>query len=129
MSQNSEVLQHILNEEIYSIPGKIIIILPGAWSAIKRAELSLLDKILNAVKLTLNQVRVIEKTPVDLNELTVFSPTVVISFGSEINQVSKHYEILNWNGIAVLKADPLSELDEPRKKRLWEALRKMFSIS
>lgn len=128
MSQNTEVIQHIVTEEIYSIRGKVIVLLPVPWSEVNPAEIELLSKILSAVNLKIDEVQLVASKKVDLNSLLLFSPTAILSFGSEIKQVNKAYDILDWNGVSVIKADSLSSLEDGKKKILWNALRQMFSI-
>lgn len=123
---NSELLQQTFSEEIYRIPGKVLIVIPQEWAELNPTEIELLSKILAAVNLTIDTVQIITTKQVDLNDLITISPSVLLSFGSEIKQADAPYKVKIWNGIPVLKTDTLSLLDEGKKKNLWVGLRQIF---
>ena len=97
----------------------------------------LLEKILGAVKLTLQNVEVIEmsKNPnIDLSHIfTQKSVSQLISFGvmmSEVNLMLRltPYQILESKGVKFISGVSLTDLqdDIPKKKMLWGALKEMF---
>ena len=97
----------------------------------------LLEKILGAVKLTLQNVEVIEmsKNPnMDLSHIfTQNSVNQLISFGvmmSEVNLMLRltPYQILESKGVKFISGVSLTDLqdDIPKKKMLWSALKEMF---
>ncbi|HRJ28335.1 MAG TPA: hypothetical protein PLV21_10955 [Cyclobacteriaceae bacterium] len=127
MSLQREVIEQTFAEDLYKIPGRVIILVPQVWSSLNPNEIELLSKILGAVKLTMAQVQILVKEKVDLTELQVFNPPVVLSFGSKIKQVNTPYQVNTWNGAQVLEADMLGAFDEAKKKQLWTALRALFN--
>lgn len=101
------------------------------------ADAELLEKILGAVQLTLQNVEVIEMSKnKDLNLSHIFtqkSVSQLISFGvmmSEVNLMLRltPYQILESKGVKFLSGVSLSDLqnDIPKKKLLWGALKEMF---
>lgn len=127
MSLQREVIEQTFTEDLYKIPGRVIILVPQVWSSLNPNEIELLSKILGAVKLTMAQVQILVTEKVDLTELQVFNPPVVLSFGSKIKQVNTPYQVNTWNGAQVLEADMLGAFDEAKKKQLWTALRALFN--
>ena len=101
------------------------------------ADVELLEKILGAVKLTLQNVEVIEmskNTNIDLSHIfTQKSVSQLISFGvmmSEVNLMLRltPYQILESKGVKFISGVSLTNLqdDIPKKKMLWGALKEMF---
>ena len=101
------------------------------------ADVELLEKILGAVKLTLQNVEVIEmskNTNMDLSHIfTQKSVSQLISFGvmmSEVNLMLRltPYQILESKGIKFISGVSLTDLhdDIPKKRMLWGALKEMF---
>lgn len=127
MSLQREAIEQTFTEDLYKIPGRVIILLPQIWSALSPNEIELLSKILGAVKLKMAQVQILVKGKADLAELQVFNPPVVLSFGSKIAQVNTPYHVSSWSGIKMLQADTLGAFDEAKKKQLWIALRELFN--
>ena len=63
---------------------------------------------------------------VDFESLLVYSPARVLVFGSDTREEIGLYEETPAQGFIVIRADDLRDLDEPKKKKLWNALRQMF---
>jgi DNA polymerase III psi subunit len=100
-------------------------------------DAALLEKILGAVQLTLQNVEIIEMSKnKDLNLSHIFTQKSVgqlISFGvmmSEVNLMLRltPYQILESKGVKFLSGVSLLDLqnDIPKKKLLWGALKEMF---
>jgi DNA polymerase III psi subunit len=101
------------------------------------ADSELLEKILGAVQLNLQNVEVIEMSKnKGLNLEHIFTQKSVnqlISFGvmmSEVNLMLRltPYQILETKGVKFLSGVSLTDLqnDVPKKKQLWGALKEMF---
>jgi DNA polymerase III psi subunit len=101
------------------------------------ADLELLEKILGAVQLNLQNVEVIEMSKnKGLNLEHIFTQKFVnqlISFGvmmSEVNLMLRltPYQILETKGVKFISGVSLTDLqnDVPKKKLLWTALKEMF---
>lgn len=125
----SEVLEQTFTEDIYNLPGKIIVLIPRPWATISTSERELLGKILSSVKLSLSKIQVISQDKIDLEELSLFKPPVVLSFGCRIKQIDTPFRIVDWNGIRIVEADALNLLNEASKKQLWTALRELFKTN
>ena len=115
-------------------PKHKVVILVGELNP---ADAELLEKILGAVKLTLQNVEVIEMSKtsmIDLSHIfTQKSVSQLISFGvmmSEVNLMLRltPYQILESKGIKFISGVSLSDLQNniPKKKLLWGALKEMF---
>lgn len=125
---NPEIIQQTFTDEIYAIRSRVLVLIPVEWSALTSSEIDLLGKILGSVQLNLDGVQVLAENTADLNNFNIFAPSAVLSFGVRIKQVDNPYEVTIWGTTPVLQSDALQQLDEDRKKRLWEAMRKMFKV-
>jgi hypothetical protein len=128
MSLNPLVAESLFQEDLYQIPGKVLIIIPVAWDAVTQEEKSILTKILAALKLNLETVQIISRSAVAIETLLPFSPAQIISFGVSFQPEVKSYETVIVNDIKVICADALHMLDDQKKRNLWLALRSMFGI-
>ncbi len=129
MSLQREILEQTFTEDLYSIPGKVLVLLPHSWSSLSSNEIELLTKILGSVKLKIAHVQILAKETSDLTDLNVYNPRMILSFGCKIKQVKTPYQVTDWNGVNVIEADALLALDEPKKKQLWVALQETLKLS
>ena len=120
------VLDTIYPEEIYSIPTPVVDVIDVPWSQLNEDHLHLLSKILQAVRLSLDSVRVIFQTNFDT---TVWheKPQKVIAFIEPQKGISS-YEVITTGPMAIVFSDPLAHLisDEGGKRKLWSALKSLF---
>jgi DNA polymerase III psi subunit len=118
---------------LYRPKHKVVILV----NELNPTDSELLEKILSAVQLTLQNVEIIEmsKNPnMDLSHIfTQKSVNQLISFGvmmSEVNLMLRltPYQILESKGVKFISGVSLSDLqnDIPKKKLLWGALKEMF---
>jgi hypothetical protein len=121
-------LETIFQEDIYSIPAPLLIVLAKPWEELSEAELDTLSKMLKAVKLSLASVQIIVRTEFDKNDLSVFSPTRVLAFGASLTTPFKYYENINSENTSIIISESLDQLDDQKKKSLWIALKDMFSL-
>lgn len=126
MSLNSEILEQTFTEELYKIKPQVIVLIPEPWTQLRQEDIVLLTRILQAVNITLDSVKIITKPSLDLEELSVFLPSAVLSFGTSVKQITAPYKTFRHNEANVLVTDTLSDLDEAKKKILWTALKQMF---
>lgn len=119
--------QFIYNEELYQLPQKTIVLIPVSWETIPEDQVTLLGKILGSVKLSLAGVQLICREKADLQELLVFNPSLIISFGTILNPKSEFYTATETNGIRIIQSDTLGSLDDAKKKSLWNALKQAFA--
>ncbi len=127
MSPTPEIIQQTFTEEIYTIPGKVVVITPKKWSSMEAKEIELLGKILHAVKLDIYGVQLIHSPTCKVDDLNSLSPKAIISFGSEVDPSIPFYEVTRINDVPVLNSHALKSFDEAQKKRLWSALQEMFT--
>ncbi len=127
MSQSS-VLENLYSEELYQVPAKVIVVIPKPWKEITDDERTVLSKMLVAVKLSTAAVHIVTRAQFSLEDFKAFPFQKVLAFGSTFSGSSKLYEHLTVNGTSVILADALAQLDDAKKKSLWQALRQMFGI-
>jgi hypothetical protein len=121
-------LETIFQEDIYSIPAPLLIVLAKPWEELSEAELDTLSKMLKAIKLSLASVQIIVRTEFDKNDLSVFSPTRILAFGASLSTPFKYYENINSENTSIIISESLDQLDDQKKKSLWIALKDMFSL-
>lgn len=123
---NATIAQSLYPEELYRIPGKVVIVLSKPWDEISPDEKTQLSKILTALKLTLASVQVVQCQSIEA--LLPLSPSKVIAFGTLLKPDARYYESTTYEGISLIHADSLNQLDDAKKKTLWLALKGMFGI-
>lgn len=128
MSQPASILESLYQEEIYRMPSRVLIILPGPWEELREEDRTVLTKMLAAVKLSLASVQIITKKEFTIGELESFAPSKVLAFGSRLQTASPLYEKLIVDGVPVILAEDLRVLDDAKKKSLWGALKVMFGV-
>lgn len=121
-------LEDLYHEDIYMLRPKVLVILSRNWNEISTEDQSLLEKILGSVKLSLAAVQIITLQVFDLPDLVAYKPKQIITFGTVLKRIPTQYELLVLDGISIIQADPLDQLNEAKKKSLWSALKQMFSL-
>ena len=127
MSQ-SNALENLYQEELYILPSPLLIIVSKPWATLTAEELTTLTRMLNAVKLNLASVQVIVRTDFSVEELSAYSPTRILAFGSTLRSSSTLYDNLSFGNTSVIISEALDKLDDAKKKSLWGALKKMFNL-
>lgn len=119
--------QATYNEELYLIKGKTTIILSKAWKEVSEPEKEQLQKILQALRLSIASVQIIHQPKLDLNDFHP-QPARIIYFGDPVPGLAL-YECIKTEGTVVL-APHLSLLigDAAGKQKLWVALKQLFSL-
>jgi hypothetical protein len=124
----SSVLENLYSEELYQVPAKVMVVIPKPWKEITEEERTVLSKMLVAVKLSMAAVHVVTRSHFSLEDFKAFPFQKVLAFGSTFSGSSKLHEHLSENGASVILADALGQLDDAKKKSLWQALRQMFGV-
>ena len=116
------------SEDIYLLPELVTIVVEKPWVNISIEERVQLSKILNALKLSLEKVRVSFQTDLDLNKL-IGHPSYVIVFGLTLKGVNL-YEPITIKDTRLVMSESLSALltNDDAKKKLWLALKPMFGL-
>jgi hypothetical protein len=125
MSESSP-LESLYTEELYSIEGKMLIVISRSWDEITDDEKVLLSKILGAVKLTVASVQIVVKREFSVEDFDLFSPRCIIAFGATLKGSSKKYELIPTDTASVIIADELRQLNDVTKRNLWLALKQVF---
>ncbi len=123
----SNPLESLYQEDLYQIPSRTTVIINKDWSLLSEADQALLVKILGSVKLSLPAIQIQSLQEFTVDGLAAFSPTRIIAFGARSGSL-KSYEHVQQNGVSIVLADSLDQLDDVKKKNLWGALRQMFAI-
>jgi DNA polymerase III psi subunit len=115
----------IFTEELYLIR-RTTLIFSQPLNSISELDRTLLDKILQAVKLSFNDVAVVHQATLDLGALPV-RPKRVVYFGNPVAGLSP-FEVISVDGSSIVLAPALSALhnDPTSKQKLWTALRTLF---
>lgn len=115
-------------EDIFLLPKLVTIIVKKPWIEVAPEERTQLSKILGALRLSLEKVRIVTQEELALSNL-IGNPTHVIVFGLEIKGVSL-FEFMTINGVKVVLSEDLSILlkNEESKKKLWLSLKSMFEL-
>lgn len=118
----------LFSDTLFQLASPVTVVIEKPWTALTPEERTQLSKILNALKLGIDRVRIIHQTALDLNKL-VDSPSHVIVFGLALPGVNP-YESLTVADKKVVLAESLTSLlpDDAAKKKLWLALRAMFGL-
>ncbi len=126
MPENST--QFIYTEELYKIPGPVIILIPSPWEEVAEDDRLLLNKILGSVKLSLSGVQIIHQQKVAIQALKIFNPAVILSFGVPLTPGADLYQLQSMDAITLIQSDSLSALTDATKKELWSALKKLSTL-
>ena len=115
-------------EDIFLLRKLVTIIIKKPWFEVTPEERIQLSKILGALKLSLEKVRIVVQEDLALGNL-IGSPRHVIVFGLEIKGVSL-FEFMTINNVKVVLSEDLSVLlkNEESKKKLWLSLKSMFEL-
>jgi hypothetical protein len=124
---NPEIIEQTFREELYKLPPLPLIAFAKEWAEMTSVERDLLSKILASIKLTTGNVRIICSQSISEKEYAAYSPKFILAFGVAIPGISDYYEVNHKHGIPCILAHPLLELEESSKKRLWGALKRLFS--
>jgi hypothetical protein len=128
MNSAAPVIKNLFQEDLYQLPSRVIVVVAQPWESISENERTVLSKMLVAVRLSLASVQIIQKNEFAIADLRPLSPSKVLVFGSKVQQASKQYEMITLDGIPVIVAESLGQLDDLKKKNLWIALKQMFAL-
>jgi len=124
----SSLSQYLYQEDLYTIPSPVLVVIPRAWHNILESEKALLAKILGSVKLSIDSVAILSQEKVSLESVGAFKPRKVLVFGSKFSESINLYEHTVLQGVSVICADDFAQLDDGKKKNLWLALKQMFGV-
>lgn len=128
MEINPVLFESLFPEGLIIVSASPTIIFDQPWENITSAEKILLEKILTAIRQSLNTVTIRFQDSLDLSTWNQ-KPRHVIYFGKPVKGIPL-YEAVEANGVSIVASEDLAYLsshDEARKK-LWLALKKQFSV-
>lgn len=115
-------------EEIFQIKEKPIVVINETWEQLGSKERELLTKIISALKISIDSITVISQPAL---QITYFhNKTNKLIYFGELPVGVSHYEMLESGGLSFICSEDLSQLidNEPARKKLWQGLRRLFSI-
>lgn len=114
------------SEEIYRIDSPVLVIFDTRWAEVSPEARELLSKILSAVRLSLDSVRIVYQESLDLSAFPD-TPPRVIAFVKAPKGVAINEKISTAKTDMVV-AEPLASLlaDEAAKRKFWAALQTLF---
>lgn len=118
-------LTHLFNEELYTIPPIVTIVISKQWDVISEDHKTLLTKILGSVKVGLSSTRVLYREALTMDDLKALGSQRILLFGTQA-QINA-YAHIQAQGFSVIRADEFAALDDVKKKSLWLALKNMFA--
>ena len=127
----SNPIEHLYQEELYNLGPKVLVIIPLPWDTLPEADQLLLSRILGSVKRTLASVQVLTLKEAETDDLHMYRPSTIIAFGSPLKVSGKTiqpYKSFRQDQVVVLQADSLDQLDDSKKKNLWNTLKEMFQV-
>jgi hypothetical protein len=120
--------QHLYQEDLYNIPGRVLVVLPNSWESISEADRNVLIRMVNAVRLNFAAISVIERTSLSTQDIQTLAPEKILSFGVPLSPMPALYTLSSMNDIPLIAADRLEHLDDAKKKILWGVLKQMFAL-
>src|SRR5882672_1332443 len=122
------LFESIFQEGLFAISTPPTIILDQPWGTITSTEKTLLEKILAAIKQSLNSVTIQYQDSLDLS-VWAEKPKRVIYFGKSVKGIPL-YDAVEANGVTIVASESLKGLsnNEDARKTLWQALKKQFSV-
>jgi DNA polymerase III psi subunit len=128
MEMNSVVFESLYPEGLFAIALPPTIILDQPWEAITSVEKTLLEKILAALKQSLNSVTIRHQNSLDLS-VWAMKPKHVIYFGKPVKGIPL-YEVVEANEVSIVASESLKDLsgNDDSRKKLWQALKRQFSV-
>lgn len=124
----TESVDSIFTEELYQIRPLPTVVITKPWKEVSQAEQELLARIITALKFSMDGISIIYQDKLDLSALPV-KPEKVIYFGA-LPAGLAHYEHIEAQGVSLVASEELEQLltNDPARKRLWTALKQLFSI-
>jgi DNA polymerase III psi subunit len=122
------LFESLYPEGLFALSLPPMIILDQPWETLTSNEKTLLEKILAAIRQSLNSVAIQYQDSLDLSAW-VEKPQRVIYFGKLVKGIPL-YEAVDANGVTIVTSESLRDIsaNEDARKKLWQALKKQFSV-
>ncbi|MCZ8021744.1 MAG: hypothetical protein O9302_09965 [Cyclobacteriaceae bacterium] len=116
----------LYDKEIYSQPKTTVVLLKKNWADLTEDEVTLLNKILGAVKVNPAGAVFIKTLEIDYSLLNNYRARKTLAFGFLSPEKEAHGFIAHSNNKIVFSPE-LNALNDNEKKILWGNLKKAFS--
>lgn len=123
----SSAYAFLYQEDLYQASESTLILVNQPWETISDPDKTLLSKILGSVKVSVDQVTILQVDKTSLAALHQYNPLRVIAFGSAVSDSEALYHCQKYGNTTLITSDSLSALDDVKKKNLWAALKQMFA--
>src|SRR5687768_15156560 len=107
MNQAAIIGTNLYQEELYSIPPRILVILSNPWETLTEAEQTTLTKMITALRLNIAAIQIITLESFSIEDLAAYAPSKVIALGAALQGSSRVYESFSHQGIPFVVADAL----------------------
>ncbi len=119
--------EFLYQEDLYKATDATLILIDQPWANISETDKVLLSKILGSVKISTEQVSILQADKISLHELVQYNPIRIIAFGTSITESEGNYKNQKQGNTSFITSDALTALDDIKKKNLWGALKQMFA--
>ena len=122
----SQIASTLFTEELYDIKKKTVVITSDPWEKISELDRVLLQKILQAVGLSIDAVQLVHQPVLSIEAIRA-NAVRVIYFGPGVKGLPQ-FEATQIDDVPVILSPPLGELqsDSAVKQKLWTALKLLF---
>src|SRR5689334_4792261 len=124
---NSQLAASVFTEELYRIDKKTFVVTTEPWDAVAESEKLLLQKILQAVGLSLEAVVITHQPALDVSVIQSRAARIIY-FGAAVSGVNP-FEPTTIDGVPAIVSLPLNQLqtDAASKQKLWTGLKGLFN--
>ena len=125
--EEENLFNTLYTEPVYSASPPVTVIIGIPWTEVREEDRQLLSKILQAVRLSLEAVRIVHQTTLDLSAWSE-KPQQLIAFLAPPKGLTS-YEVIQTGETSVIFSDPLEILnsDDAAKRKLWNILKSHFA--
>ena len=122
------IFESLFSGQLFTLPVPPTIVITQPWESIGTDERVLLSKILGALKLSIDSVKIKSQPSLNISSW-VEKPKHLIYFGSPVKGLVQ-YEVIEANGVSIVASESLKDLlqNDASRKKLWQALKTQFSI-
>ncbi len=125
---NQPLFESTFQEDLFQLGRRPVVVINESWEILGENERELLTKIISALKISIDSVTIVTQPTLDIASLKQKADRLIY-FGILPAGVSR-YEVLESDQLSFICSECLSDLldNEPARKQLWMALKKLFSV-